>query len=120
MHENMTWESTTTWTTHYVSSRYHKYMQQSPIQALWYVNHVCEFEQVWAVGRFDVRRSLFVVPQQPRAGTVANRRCFLVGPGHTKSKRDKKGIKSCQKGVLPKLSRDGGLSRCASIPKWGT
>ena len=120
MHENMTWESTTTWTTHYVSSRYHKYMQQSPIQALWYVNHVCKFEQVWAVGRFDVRRSLFVVPQQPRAGTVANRRCFLVGPGHTKSKRDKKGIKSCQKGVLPKLSRDGGLSRCASIPKRGT
>ena len=31
------------------------------------------FERVWAVGRFDVGRSLFVVPQPPRAGTVAKR-----------------------------------------------
>ena len=48
-------------------------------------------ERVWAVGRFDVGRSLFVVPQQPRAVTVANRRCFLASPGHTKPQRAKKG-----------------------------
>ena len=35
------------------------------------------FEQVWPVGRFDVGRSIFVVPQPlrpgTRPGTVANR-----------------------------------------------
>ena len=31
-----------------------------------------------------------------------------------------KGVKSCQKGVLPKLSRDGGVYPRASIPKRGT
>ena len=33
------------------------------------------FERVWAVGRFDVGLSLFVVPQ-PRAGTVATSGVF--------------------------------------------
>ena len=46
------------------------------------------FERVWAV---DVGRSLVVMPQPPRAGTIANRRCFLAIPGHTKSQRAKKG-----------------------------
>ena len=70
------------------------------------------FERVWAVGRFDVGLSLFVVPQ-PRAGTVAHQRCFWAIPRHTISRRAKKGdfpnlvgtagytlAYACQKGVL--------------------
>ena len=62
-----------------------------------YADHVCQsrmlitFERVWVVGRFDLGRSLFVVPQHPRAGTVAYRRCFRDIPGHTKQQRAKKG-----------------------------
>ena len=48
------------------------------------------FERIWAVGRFDVGRSILVVPQPPRAGTVANWRWFSASPGRTKSQRAKK------------------------------
>ena len=34
------------------------------------------FEQVYAVGRLDVGRSIFVVPQPLRGRAVANRQCF--------------------------------------------
>ena len=49
------------------------------------------FERVWPVGHFDVGRSLFVVPQQRRAGTVPHLLCFRDIPGHTKPQRAKKG-----------------------------
>ena len=71
------------------------------------------FQRVWAVRRFDVGCTLFVVPQQPRAGTVTNRRCFLSQSGAHQ-------YATCQKWLLPKLSRDGGVYPRASIPKRGT
>ena len=82
------------------------------------------FERIWAVGRFDVGRGIFVVQQQPRAGTVANRGCFLATrgssqPGALQSATCQKGVKSFQKGGLTKLSRDGGVYPHASIPKRG-
>ena len=58
------------------------------------------FERVWAVGRFDVGRSLFVVPQQPRAGTVATGGVFETFRG-TPHRNAPKGVKQCQKGDFP-------------------
>ena len=67
------------------------------------------FERVWAVGRFDVGRSLFVVPQQPRAEQSPTGGVFEPVRGAPN-----------RNVVLPKLSRDGGVYPLASIAKGGT
>ena len=69
------------------------------------------FDRVWAVGRFDVGRSLFV---------VHNHRELVqspIGDGFDQSGAHQ--TATCQKGVLLKLSRDGGVFLHASIPKRG-
>ena len=78
------------------------------------------FERVWAVGPSDVRRIVFSschnnheLEQSPTDDVFEQFRAH-------KSATCLKGVKSCQKGVLPKLSRDGGVYPRASIPKRGT
>ena len=41
------------------------------------------FERAWTVGRFDAGCGIFVVPQKPRVGPVAHRRCFGDISGRT-------------------------------------
>ena len=87
-----------------------------------YTDHVympITFERVCAAGGFDVGRSLFVVSQQLRAGTVTHRRCFRDIPGHNKPQGAEKG-QNLTKERLPKLRRDGGVYPRANMPKRGT
>ena len=80
------WESLTTW--NHVSSWYAVITEPSPVVCR--SRMMITFERVWPVGRFGVGRSLFVVPQQRRAGTVPHLLCFRDIPGHTKPQRAKK------------------------------
>ena len=108
-------QSLTTWT-HLVSSSYVCCNHGTKLCGM-----LITFERVWAIGRFDVGRSLFVVPQQRRAGTVARRRCFWaiwVTPIRNVPKRGK----IVPKQGNPKLDRDyrrRGYPR-VSMPKRGT
>ena len=90
LHEKSTrWGSKLTSWIHHVSSQNAVITEPSPVVC--WSHRLITFERVRAVGRFDVGRNLFVLPQQPRAGPVANRRCFWASPGHTSPQRAEKG-----------------------------
>ena len=65
------------------------------------------------LGRFDVWRSLFVVPQQPRAETASQ-------AGTPIRNEPKKGENRTEKGDFPKLSRDSGVYPRLSMSKRST
>ena len=107
-------ESHTTWT-HHVSSWYAVITEPSPVVCR--SRMMITFERVWPVGRFGVGRSLFVVPQQRRAGTVPHLLCFRDIPGHTKPQRAKKGCNRAKKGYFSNLVEAEGYTLAQASQK---
>ena len=79
------------------------------------------FERIWAV-RWSFRRLRwsFRCATTTTSWNSGQPAVFLSQSGAHQIATCQKGVKSCQKRVLPKLIRDGGVQPRASIPKRGT
>lgn len=85
-----------------------QYVSYGPSSVVCRLRMLVTFERVWAVGGFDVRCSLFVVPHQPRASTATHQSCFFASRGYFHSQRAKSGERVVLKGVLPYLAEAAG------------